>query len=116
MPRKIAGHAPTPASEKAGEPSAAAIEAEMHRVPITMYATQWCPYCAKARAWFGSNGYRYAELDVDADESAKRTRDELVPRGGVPVFTVGGVVVDGFSAGSMEGALRRAAERRLASR
>jgi glutaredoxin len=85
----------------------------MDHVSVTMYGTRWCPVCAKARAWMSSNGYHFNELDVDANESAKEARDRLAPKGGVPVFLIGGQLLDGFSPGAFEQTLRRAAEKQL---
>lgn len=33
-----------------------------------MYATKWCPYCAKARAYFSNRGIHYEERDVEASD------------------------------------------------
>lgn len=92
---------------------AGALRAEMRRVPIEMYMTQWCPHCTRARAWLKANGYRFTEYDVEADDSARRRRDRLNPRKGVPVFDIDGEVLVGFSPESVESRLRRAAKRRM---
>ena len=55
---------------------------------ITMYATGWCPYCARARALFERKGARWTEIDTD--EAVKRT--EMIERSGrrtVPQIFIG---------------------------
>ena len=84
----------------------------MHRVPITLYSTAWCSACARAKAWLVANRYGYRELDVEHDETARRTHRELNPRGSVPTIDVDGDVMVGFSASSLESRIRQAAERR----
>jgi len=44
---------------------------------VEMYATMWCPYCARARALLEKKGVRYTEIDID-DEP--RRRDEMIRR------------------------------------
>ncbi len=46
---------------------------------ITMYATGWCPYCARARALLERKGLAWTEIDVEA-EPARRA--EMIARSG----------------------------------
>ena len=32
---------------------------------VVMYATAWCPYCAKARDYFARTGTAYVEHDIE---------------------------------------------------
>ena len=55
---------------------------------ITMYATGWCPYCARARALLQHKGATWTEIDTD--DSAKRA--EMIERSGrrtVPQIFIG---------------------------
>lgn len=55
-----------------------------------MYATDWCPYCSRARSLLDSKGVAYTEIDVEAVPGA---RDEMMARGGgdtVPQIFIGG--------------------------
>ena len=57
--------------------------------PITMYATGWCPYCARARALLERKGATWTEIDVEA-EPARRV--EMIARSGrrtVPQIFIG---------------------------
>ncbi|HUO18228.1 MAG TPA: glutaredoxin 3 [Steroidobacteraceae bacterium] len=60
-----------------------------------MYATDWCPYCARARNLLDAKGVAYTEIDVDIVPGA---RDEMLARGGgetVPQIFIGGRPVGG---------------------
>ena len=66
------------------------------RPKIVMYATGWCPYCARARRLLGSKGVAFEEIDVEARPDA---REEMVRRSGgrrtVPQIFIGDTHVGG---------------------
>jgi len=76
-------------------------------VPVVMYATSWCPYCAQARAYFKSNGIAYVEHDVEKSAAAKAEFKRLHGRA-VPLIFVGHERIDGFSELAFEFALQKA--------
>ena len=76
-------------------------------VPVVMYATSWCPYCAQARAYFKSNGIAYVEHDVEKSAAAKAEFRRLHGRA-VPLILVGRERLDGFSELAFEFALQKA--------
>jgi len=86
-----------------GEPAAPAAAS----VPVVMYATSWCPYCAQARAYFESNGIAYVEHDVEKSAAAKAEFRRLHGRA-VPLILVGRERLDGFSELAFEFALQKA--------
>ncbi len=60
-----------------------------------MYASDWCPYCERARALLASKGVAFSEVDVDSVPGA---RGEMTARGGgttVPQIFIGGQPVGG---------------------
>jgi glutaredoxin 3 len=63
---------------------------------IEMYATTWCPYCARARTLLDRKGVAYATIDVD-EEPGRRT--EMVRRAGgrtsVPQIFIDGEHIGG---------------------
>jgi glutaredoxin len=73
-----------------------------------MYATSWCPYCAKARAYFAQSGIAYVEHDV---EKSARARAEFKRLGGraVPLIVVGREKMNGFSEVGFEFLMARVA-------
>jgi glutaredoxin 3 len=46
---------------------------------VEVYATSWCPYCARARQLLLSKGVEIEEIDVDARPGA---REEMTARSG----------------------------------
>jgi glutaredoxin len=63
---------------------------------VVMYATSWCPYCAKARKYFRAHHIPYTEYDIEKDTAAKRRHQEL-GGGGVPLILVDKERIRGFS-------------------
>jgi glutaredoxin 3 len=62
---------------------------------VEMYAADWCPYCARARALLESKGVAFTEIDVDMVPGA---RGEMTARGGgdtVPQIFIAGKAVGG---------------------
>ena len=76
--------------------------------PVVMYATSWCPWCAKARAYFGQKGIAYTEYDVEKSPSANAEFKRLGGRG-VPLIVVGREKMSGFSEEGFDALLARAA-------
>lgn len=46
---------------------------------VEMYATMWCPYCARARNLLKNKGVAFTEIDID-EEPARRP--EMIKRAG----------------------------------
>jgi glutaredoxin len=76
--------------------------------PVVMYATSWCPYCAKAREYFARSGIAYVEHDVEKSARANAEFRRLGGRG-VPLIVVGREKLNGFSEQGFEDMLARAA-------
>jgi glutaredoxin 3 len=56
---------------------------------VTMYLTQWCPYCQRARALLAAKGATVVEIDIEAQPSR---RSEMMDRSGrrtVPQIFIG---------------------------
>lgn len=80
-------------------------QAGMTQPKVVMYATSWCPYCAKARAFFKRHGIAYTEYDVER-EPDRDAQYKAMGGHGVPFIVVGEDAVRGFN----EPALRRLLE------
>lgn len=83
------------------------------RVTITMYATQWCGVCRRAREYMGANGIDFTELDPDDSVTAKERLGELNPRESVPTFEIDERVYVGFREELFERNLNEAAKKHL---
>ena len=75
--------------------------------PVVMYATSWCPYCAKARAYFAKNGIAYVEHDIEKSAAVNAEFKRLGGRG-VPLILVGNEKMAGFNELAFESLLARA--------
>ena len=76
-------------------------------VPVVMYATAWCPYCAKARAYFKRTNTAFVEHDIERSAEAHAEFKRLGGRG-VPLILVGGEKLRGFNELAFESAYARA--------
>lgn len=83
------------------------------RVTITMYATQWCGVCRKAREYMDENGIDFMELDTDDSTVAKERLGALNPRKTVPTFEIDELVYIGFQQELFEANLNQAAQKHL---
>ena len=65
---------------------------------VEMYATMWCPYCARARALLEKKGVAYTEISLDEEP---RRRAEMIERahGG---RTVPQIFIDGEHIGGSD--------------
>ena len=66
-----------------------------NRTKVVMYATSWCPYCARARQLLKRKGIELEEIDIDAMPAA---RTEMISRSGrhtVPQIFIGETHVGG---------------------
>src|SRR5262249_24915537 len=84
-------------------------------VHITLYTTQWCPVCKRAKAWMNAKGYAYEERDVESNPEYARQFRAINARGGVPTFDIDGEILTGFSDRAVSGAIAKARERRATS-
>jgi glutaredoxin len=100
-PRVNAYSAPAQPATAAPRPAALAA------APVVMYATSWCPYCARARAYFGRNGIAYTEHDIEKSPQAHAEFKRLGGRG-VPLILVGRQRLNGFDELAFEFALQKA--------
>ncbi len=62
---------------------------------VTMSATGWCPYCARARALLERKGVRWHEIDVEAEPGARAEMIEKSGRRTVPQIFIRGRHVGG---------------------
>ncbi len=76
-----------------------------HEEQVVMYATDWCPYCEKAREFMKDNGIAYHEYDIEKSREGREQYDSLGGNG-VPLMVVNGNVIHGFSAGRIRKHLR----------
>ncbi len=71
---------------------------------VDIYVTSWCPYCAKAKAYFEAKGIPYTTHDIEKNPSA-RMRFQSYGQQGVPLVVIGETVIPGYSVAEYEKAL-----------
>jgi len=64
---------------------------------VTIYTTEWCGVCQRAKAFFRQNGVPFREWDVEKTEYGAIKFKQL-GGSGVPVITVGAEKMMGFDA------------------
>jgi glutaredoxin len=77
-------------------------------IPVIMYMTSWCPYCAKARSYLRSLGVNMVEYDIERDKSK---REEMVSKSGgltgVPLIDIEGIIIKGYNPDAIKEAIER---------
>lgn len=63
---------------------------------VTIYVTEWCPYCRKLEAFLEKEKIKYIRKDIEKDSEAARQYRSLSGTG-VPLVTIGKTVLKGFS-------------------
>ncbi|MEZ0209616.1 MAG: glutaredoxin family protein [Methylophilus sp.] len=71
---------------------------------VTLYATDWCPYCAKTRALLEQKQIPYKEYNIETSEQGRDQYQRLAGKG-VPVLLIDGEVVRGFNEKTIVAAL-----------
>ncbi len=85
---------------------------ERNQPEVVMYATSWCPWCAKARDYFARNGVRYTEHDIEKSAAANAEHKRLGGRG-IPFIVVGGEKkIYGYSELALDAAINGDPKRR----
>ena len=64
---------------------------------VTMYSTEWCGVCKRAKAFFKQNGVPFREWDVEKTDYGAAKFKQL-GGSGVPLITVGSEKMMGFDA------------------
>ncbi len=67
----------------------------LHDERVVLYATSWCPYCTKMRAFFSQNKINYFEYDIEKSKEGRRQYDTLKGKY-IPLVQVDGEIIRGF--------------------
>jgi glutaredoxin len=73
---------------------------------VVMFATNWCPYCSKAREVLAQKGVRYTEVNVEMDGRAAEYQKDTFGSNGVPLIVIGNRVMMGWDEGELLRGLR----------
>lgn len=72
---------------------------------VVLYATTWCGYCQKTRAFLAEKNIPYVEYDIEKSGEGRHQYNELKGNG-VPLLNVKGTVVRGYNPDGIMAALR----------
>ena len=73
---------------------------------VELYTTNWCTYCKKAKAFFRSKGIAFTEYNIEKDKAAAQRMASLTESRAVPFVIINGKMIQGYSIGAYERALR----------
>ena len=62
---------------------------------VTMYTTQFCPFCVRAKMLLDKKGAKYNEIEVDQDYNLRREMMSKSGRTSVPQIWIGEMHVGG---------------------
>ena len=62
---------------------------------IEVYATQWCPYCNRARALLSDKGAAFDVIDIEAQSGAREQMQARSGRRTVPQIFINGKHIGG---------------------
>lgn len=63
---------------------------------VIMYATQFCPYCMRARRLLKQKGVEYTEIPVGGDRALWKEMEQRSGRNTVPQIFINGESVGGY--------------------
>ena len=63
---------------------------------VTIYTTNWCPYCTRAKALLRSKEIEFEEIDVTDDPAKRAEMERLSQRRTVPQIFIDGRGIGGY--------------------
>jgi glutaredoxin 3 len=64
--------------------------------PVTVYTTDFCPYCRSAKALLDKRGVAYEEINLARDADARNRLQELTGMVTFPQIVIGEQPIGGF--------------------
>ena len=65
---------------------------------VTLYTTQWCPFCLRAKSLLASKGVEFDEIAVDGNPSLRAEMAAMAGATSVPQIWIGDQYVGGCDA------------------
>ena len=69
---------------------------------ITLYVTQTCPYCVRAKQFLEANQITFDYIDVSQNQGKAREMIKKSGQMGVPVIDIDGKIIVGFDKSAIE--------------
>jgi glutaredoxin 3 len=64
--------------------------------PVTLYTTDFCPYCRSAKALLDKRGVSYDEINLARDPDARNQLQDITGMVTFPQIVIGGESIGGF--------------------
>lgn len=72
---------------------------------VTVYGTETCPWCSKAKGYLEGKGVEVEYVDVGADHARAQEMVRKSGQMGVPVLDIEGKIIVGFDRAAIDSAL-----------
>ncbi len=69
---------------------------------VTVYSTDVCPWCHKAKDWLKEHKIEFTDHNVGSDAEAAKEMVEKSGQRGVPVIDIDGKIIIGFNEEKMK--------------
>ncbi len=73
---------------------------------VTVYSTNSCPWCVKAKDFLKQNKVDFKEVNVAEDAKGLQDMEEKSGQRGVPVIDANGTIIVGFDRDGLKAALK----------
>ncbi len=73
---------------------------------VTVYSTNSCPWCVKAKDFLKDNKVAFKEVNVAEDPKGLQDMEEKSGQRGVPVIDANGTIIVGFDRDALKAALK----------
>jgi len=73
---------------------------------VLIYSTITCPWCIKAKEFLKASSIPFKDINVGADEKARKDMFEKSHQFGVPVIDIGGEIIVGYDPSRMKKILK----------
>ena len=73
---------------------------------VTIYSTEFCPWCHKTKEFFKANKIKFTDINVGENQKAAKEMIEKSGQQGVPVIDIDGKIIVGFDESVLRKALK----------
>lgn len=99
---------PRQAPEATTPDTPAAVTQPVSDADVTVYLTEWCPYCRQTREYLDEIGVEYTAVDIESSPEALAEYQGQGGTGGIPLVVIGDTRIEGYSIPAFDEALDRA--------
>jgi glutaredoxin-like YruB-family protein len=73
---------------------------------VTVYSTNMCPWCVKAKEFLKQNNIAFEEKNVSENIESLQEMEDKSGQRGVPVIDINGTIIIGFDRDAIKAALK----------